>query len=210
MPLRFPSVLLLALALASPACQGKPKLNGAQKEHLLKTLAGIRARGVEEDQKRRKGLEAAAMLVPRPDLGRCPVQVPKPPDLTRRRTFTNLAAVEAAQLLEVVDRGKAPEGPGPLWRRLQSRMGLYESSIQRDDVESFGPSPGSALLEQVSALPDPAKWDYDLYLLADEHVEAAATADGFERGRLKGRLFVWSYKTHEIVCAANAGGTSSS
>jgi len=121
----------------------------------------------------------------------------------------NLINAPAVQVLEVVDRGKPTEEKGPKWRSLLSRLGTHEGSLQHEEVTGHGDDPASVILRELDES-DPAKWDYDLYLLADEHVDAEMAGAGFSPGRLRGRLYVWSYAAGEIVCAADASGKSSS
>jgi hypothetical protein len=200
------------LALFISGCEPKPKLTPVQKEQLLATLAGLRERGVAADTKRHRGLELARNVVPRPDLGRCPIAVPMPPDMTRRHTFQEFLDVKELRLLEVETGKENPwkETGGPMWRSLGHSIGSYENDVKKDRLEDYGKDPGATLAQRFGEFEDPAKWQYDFYLLADEYVEPEMQGNGFSPGLLRGRLYVWSYPAGEIACAGDASATSSS
>jgi hypothetical protein len=135
-----------------------------------------------------------------------------PPDLTGRRTVQQFVNVPALALLEVEtgENDAWRETRGPKWRSLDFSVSSKESSIKDDTLDDYGKDPGATLLRSIGNLEDPATWQYDLYLLADAYVKPELQGSGFTPGSLRGRLYLWSYPTAEIACAAEASGKSSS
>src|SRR5262249_2906819 len=151
--------------------------------------------------KRKKALAGAASLRPREDLGACPIKVDMPAVDGSKRDFMNLGFDPVRSLLQVVPRKElASPGPGPMWRKLEGEITVCENDVRYGTLENDGDEPVQALIARVGGLSDPGSWDHDFVLLADELVEPKSGELEFSPGRIRGRLFVYSYKTAEIVC----------
>src|SRR5262249_40773775 len=140
----------------------------------------------------------------------CPIKVEMPAVDGSERNFTNLGLDPVLRLLEVVPRDKhASPGPGPMWRKLEMEIDRCENDVRFGNLESYGDDPVRELIARVGRLSDPGSWDHDLLLLADELIEPKGGVLQFSPGRVRGRLFVYSYRTAEIACVGDAAGTNS-
>jgi hypothetical protein len=163
----------------------------------------------------RAGMSRAAQVVPRPDLGRCPFQLPvrQPYDASRGGSFNNLDSFSAIvfpgsqgfpHAIAVNDLPPVP--PGVETSRSRATR-LRERIREPGRVESFADIVAAArgLSRRLT---------YDVVLFASELERPRAAPDGrtFAPGRVRGVAVLYDYSAGSIACAGavEARNTSTS
>jgi hypothetical protein len=158
--------------------------------------AEARKLGDELDGARRVELaKIPPTVVPRPDLGPCPVQafaldpnapadIPAPSDTIMEDLFL-VQSAGFAQANEVATK------LGPRRKMLDVSLRLLEGKDDADDLES------------ARKLAERGAWTHDLVLVIDElTLPEMVDGDTFQPGLLRGRGYVWDFGKGAIVCAA--------
>jgi hypothetical protein len=99
---------------------------------------------------------------------------------------------------------------GPRWQNLKRDLDRYESILKEGRFAELGDNPPTDLPRTLSALDDPGKWDHDLILAITHQVPPRTNVAGFTPGQVRGRLLVWSYTEHKVVCAGDVQAQNSS
>jgi hypothetical protein len=190
------ATLLLLLAACPKTPSGPSPEERAESQKLL---APALAHAAELAAERKKAL-VESRLVPRPELGACPIdaRVPdprrKPAGFDLDRMKRELAAVERVSLLPV-----KPEelGNSPLYHAFQSR------------VSGLSNQPPAKVRAALADLGD-SFWDYDVVVVEEARTDAQRAVAGYVAGQFRGRAILWSFKDHKILCMADVESTSSS
>jgi hypothetical protein len=99
---------------------------------------------------------------------------------------------------------------GPRWPNLKRDLERYESILKEGRFAELGEHPSTDLTRTLGALDDPSKWDLDLILVISHQVPPRTDVAGFTPGQVRGRLLVWSYTEHKVVCAGDVQAQNSS
>lgn len=161
----------------------------------------------------RAAMSRAAQVVPRPDLGACPIELPvrQPHDASRGGSFNNLDAFDAIVMPgrqgfpHAVARGEPPEAPPAVEAARAAGARLRERIREPGRVEDF-----TAMVGAARALG--GGLTHDVVLLASELQRPVAAPGGhtFTPGHVRGVAVLYDYATGSIACAGEveAGNTS--
>jgi hypothetical protein len=132
-------------------------------------------------------------VVARPDLGPCPVRVPKPTSIGRSRTFPMLV------LDRVEIAGALPS---------QSVAGVL-ADVRRAEVHAAAGRFEEASL-YARALARPERYGWEVVLVARSSSKPkAVSGTAFEPGEIDGRAYLYDFGAREVVCAADVHVASS-
>lgn len=160
------------------------------------------------------GMAGAAKLVPRLDLGPCPVELPmrQPVSAARGGSFNNLDSFGAivfpgrkAFPYAVAHGGLLPSSP-PRVDEVRSRAAELRERIRRPGrLEDH-----ARTVESARALGE--GWTYDVVLFADVYERPFADAGGasFTPGRVHGIAVLYDYRSGSPLCAGEVTAESTS
>jgi hypothetical protein len=195
------------------------RVSSADRTAILAALASGEQDAKERDQERLTAL-AATRVVPRPDLGACPVTIeaPGPPQTS---LGMQVMFPRRSDRLELSSPEEVLRGGGPRAHAVRVQI---ESVRDRLDKGFELPSQRDERVPQLRAsaegLRAVERMPFDATLIVDARVDprpepSAPPAPGvkverrFHGGSLRGRFYVWSYQEKAIVCAALVDATSS-
>jgi hypothetical protein len=191
MRLRRGIIGLFVIAATAPlACSKRSGPDIAQ------LSAQARKLGDELDGQRRSVLaQIPPTVVPRPDLGPCPVAAfqkdPYEPTDTPAMSDTIMEDVFLVRSSGFADAKEVATKSGPRRRLLETELRLYEGKTSAEDVE------------HVRKTTQRAWFEPDLVLVIDELALPALLDDKtFQAGMLRGRAYVWDFEKAAIVCAS--------
>jgi hypothetical protein len=218
---------LAVLLLLAPGCRN-PFGEPPERAEIERLVAETRTKMDELERHRKTELpKALATLVPRPDLGRCPIEVADPIGGPAQNEAVPGLAPEHVQFLRdnAIDRMKqrfavrAPEevagAPSPFIDATRSELDLIANVI--DPRAGFTASlDWPAELEKARRLAAKESWDYDIVVVAEEREPPKLLAPkpgdrsfSFVEGKLRGRAYLYSYAEGKVLCAASVEATSS-
>jgi len=183
--MRTPAACLLAaIALAScgrEEARNEIRTSAAEVDRLVHERAAARHAAMAS---------AVATLVPRADLGPCPITVATPAGADDYRfILTPTAGATTAQSPLEHECGRYGSG-------------LLEGLAAHEDLDDL-------LASARAAVPAVAAHAWDATLLVDEREDPRlAPGDTFVPGTIRGRLLVWSYDDAAFVCAADVVATN--
>lgn len=190
------AVLVLAAVLsASPlGCKEHPRLSPEEQAETQRLLGEARALGEKLDAERRAALATAkGKVVPRRDLGPCPIEI-RVPAGGEYGVSNMIDVLLRNNRLDVVPAAQIATEPGP------SKKTLDADLVSVDGTEKASPE----TLTRVRVHAMPSWWTHDMVIVVDEKIPPKTTGDdSFEGGMLRGRAYVWSYKDKAIVCAGD-------
>ncbi|MHB8873504.1 MAG: hypothetical protein ACYC8T_07445 [Myxococcaceae bacterium] len=196
-PMRSELVVLSMLVLATAACRKGP--SDAELAETRRLLLEARRKVEPRDLTRRRGLaEALGRVVPRPDLGSCPVKLDyaNPLRPAKNRAFdldrmTRQAATLERLGLEFLKPGEVMTRPGPL---------LTSFTNAARSAETWAPERARG---QIARFEAEGTWDWDLVVI-EETSELAKMAGGesFDGGFFIGTAYLWSFVQQKVLCAA--------
>lgn len=178
----------------------RPKLSAEDQAVNAKLATELRARFEPLELERRAGLKAALAgeVVPRSDLGHCPIKVDLANPLDRKPGGFDLAKMESqlrAYIRVTVDRFPTAQEAvtlnGPLW-------GATLTALKRGETSSR-----ESLTKEIATIEAPGYWDWDLVIVKLADDKAQKSDDGtFTGGNFRGRAFLWSFADHKMLCGA--------
>jgi hypothetical protein len=208
------SILVLALFLTSCADAEVEK----RRAQIQESLAQARALAPGFEKQRRSGLAAAVggALVPRPDLGACPVpgSLPfgdPPARVSQDRIWKLMALAGGLEVagIGVLDRPALATTPSPRAAKLEVSLGAIERDLLDPD-KLEGPA-GAKLVARAADLAQRTWWTCDLVVVADRQIlPRQQGAQQFVPGMLVGQAFVWDYQKNQVICSAPVEAHSSS
>lgn len=199
------------IALLLFGCIGGIPLTDEQKAHVQTLADAARAANEPLEAARKEALLAArGRIGPRPDLGGCPVVVPRPTD-TDAGSFADEGVTFALSTapISVVAAADLERADGPRWDRVQNAIvndveAMLIGAYRAEDYAEV-----EAKFEAAKRLTDPRWMPVDATFIADAYLPPVVGADSFTSGAVSGRLYVWDYATGAIVCAATARAENS-
>jgi hypothetical protein len=218
--------LCAILVAASLAACGKDKpapstprvvLTPEQRAKVEALFATAKAHAETLDTERRAAVDKApSTAVPRADLGRCPFDATTlvPEDPTKGETNAAkrmLTAQRTTRVLTITDLtrpGKPPNGT-PAASAMQKLLDDADKNVGLGKTFYPPDTPDAQIAKLETAL---AAFDdgYDLSLVATIFDEPQTTGEGtFEKGHLRGTLYLWSRKQHAITCVADVRDSGS-
>jgi hypothetical protein len=189
-------VVIVGLAACKPADATPPDFPAA--------VAEARRAGEELDKERREALvKAASTIVPRADLGRCPVEV-KLPGLQFKAIMPNQVAISMATAkpgLDVLTMSEAETKPGPTLGLQKIKLDILAGEAKRGYPD---------VVARAREMGTPGWFDVDLVVVSIARTDPEIVgSDKFKSGELIGRAYLWSYKEHTVLCAATVTVESS-
>jgi hypothetical protein len=172
----------------------------------------------EQLEKARKAALAGARgtVVPRPDLGKCPIEVRSfgpPAGLGITGSKTAWGGFD-------VPRWKADRGTDILANFPDELASIERLGIAYVDEVGTKPGPRGFRLASLLRDKEPSRWqaeellktekehDFEL-IIDDETLPEVVGEDKFASGTMRARFYVWDYEKGAIVCAARALATNS-
>lgn len=161
----------------------------------------------------RAAMSAAARVVPRPDLGACPIELPvrQPYDASRGGSFNNLDVFTAIVMPggqgfpHAIAQGGPPDVPPAIGAARATAARLRERIRQPGRVEDL-----AAIVAAAGALGEGLTHDVVLLARVLQRPVAAPGGHTFTPGRVSGVAVLYDYSTGAIACAGEveAGTTS--
>lgn len=202
MTVRVPRIVAGLLVLAG--CSGTP-LTPEKRAEVEALAVQVRDRAEPLEQRRKEILKhALGVVLPRPDLGPCPVspRLVSGEDLgsfaDENRTFqlstTPISVVHAKDLAH---------SNGPRFYRVKIGLVNYAEGMLISTYWATDEAQVEADIDRVRDLIDPEWLAYDATLIIDELSPPRVTGPTFDSGTLRGRFYLFGYAEQAIVCAAD-------
>jgi hypothetical protein len=185
------------------------KLSGDDVAAIREALAEAQQRANDEQAKWRKGIQRAVSdgTTGRTDLGPCPIRVP----VRGPRSQWQSPSDHPFRFLKV-NAGELGGAESPSVSSTRIGIHFVEESLgkshRREDY-------GKLALEQAKNL-SVRYWTWDITLVVDEQRAPKGSPGGigspagaFVEGLVRGRAFLWDYRRHEVLCAADVSATNS-
>jgi len=218
------SVLLLAALALPDACNRKPppeptthQLTEKERAPAKKKLDEARAKAPAMDLAHRDlgSSPRDSLVVPRPDLGQCPIAataiIPEyPKDGATKSAKLSLAAKQKTRILEMTEiykpNERTPEGADktPANAGLEAILGILGPRVTGGSWAS-----PEAMMTKVDE--DLGKWEagHDLTLITKVYDEPeVVTPEVLAAGKLVGTLYLFSRKEKKFICAAELDAKS--
>jgi len=174
----------------------------------MQELTSARAVADEADGKRTAALvEAVGHLVPRPDLGPCPIAIPvvgseamfgdQEPD----NAPVGWRSIRANQMM-VVDKAAVASPPSVRRKHIAQMLDFEQSSLN-------APRPGdndvvADVIRWSRYYADPSNTPWELVVIAERRIDAKLVdRDKFRSGLILGTAFVYSYVEERVACAGS-------
>lgn len=194
----------MILWLGLLGCSEGVTLTEAQKAEVRVVADAARAANEPLEQTRKSAILAArGKLGPRPDIGPCTARI-VPPLSNDVGSFADEGVTFALSTapISVVAAADIDKSDGPRWDRVQNvivndveamLIGAYRADdlAQIDEKFAIGRS-----LTDVGWIP------FDTTLVVDRYIPAKIEPDAFTGGLVVGRMYVYDYRSQQIVCAA--------
>jgi hypothetical protein len=201
--MKYPLVLaLLGVAACKGSSGGAPEVSDEVKAANGKLVAAVQAKFEPLELERRAALKAAftGAIVPRSDLGPCPVKLMianpldhKPgetPKFDLDRMERQVHDSMRASIGRFPTQDEAASLPGPPWGETMNQL--------RPDV------PTAELQKRIAEIEKPGYWDWDLVVVKTAEQRAVKVGDDkFTGGNFVGRAWLWSFSEHKLVCAGD-------
>ncbi len=171
-------------------------------------LASARAIADEADRKRTAALvEAVGHLVPRPDLGPCPIAIPvvgSEAMLVDREPVdapVDWRSIRANQMM-VVNKTAVTSTPSVRRKYIAQMLDFEQSRLN-------APRPGdndvvADVIRWARHYADPKNTSWELVVVADRRIDAKLIdRDKFRSGLILGTAFVYSYVDERVACAGS-------
>ncbi len=184
-------------------CDEGLRLSEAQRAEVEQIKATVLADAEPLEQARRKALEEASNLGPRPDLGSCAV-APREPVVEDIGSFTDrgvnfqLSTVP----INVVKAEDVSKVEGPRYNRLTTGIVNYVDSMIFTGYRAKDEATIEKELERARKLVKPEWLNIDATLVIDAYKPPVTEGTTFETAALKGRFYVYDYEKQAIVCTA--------
>lgn len=181
-------------------------------------VAAARAKTEELEKARKAALGSArGTIVPRPDLGKCPVAIPEfgPPRIGRDLTGSKQAwgGFDVSRYQPGRENDLLANFPDEL-------ASIGRLGIAYADEVTQKPGPRGFRMHALASDPSPGRWQVeallktegavDFELVIDDEVAPEMVGnDKFVPGTIRARFYVWDVDKRAIVCAARAIAQSS-
>lgn len=172
----------------------------------MSELAKARSAAAAADKTRTEALvDAIAHLVPRPDLGPCPVPVPVVGsnallgDTEPDHAPTDWRSIRANQMM-VVDASAAASAPSVRLKHITEMLDFEQGNLD-------APRPGQSnivadVIRWARYYADPKSTPWEMVVVAERRLDAKLLdRDKFRSGLIMGVAFVYSYVEEKVVCA---------
>jgi hypothetical protein len=178
-------------------------------------LEGLRDQAIAQakplDAERTKALIAAHGRVgARPDLGPCPIQAiaPSPEDNGVFQDNDLMFELGLAPYT-VVHLADLPKVQGPRLDRLETAVTNDIESMLYHNFAAKSPEDLDRGIRRAKELASPGWLLEDATLVLDDEQLPVIEGNKFQSGHVRGTLYLWSYREHEILCAADVVAESS-
>jgi hypothetical protein len=205
--------VFLALFLLSSCKEGGGQSGGNDDSMSREAARAILDKAVTEsgtqDAPRREAMaKSRGTVVPRPDLGPCPVKVTVPVFATK--SWDDKSVVVGNDLMKRGDSGMSVTVVGAVGTANGPKRSMLMEEMNPLGILPPNDDPKSVRFPEIKALSEPAGYTYDSTLIIDAEVPPAPAGESrYEPGVLTGRMYVWDYQKKSIVCAADVKARSS-
>ena len=209
---RTTAILVTAIALSS--CKEDPPIviPQAEREEATKALDEARKYVDAAESQRREALGLAiATLVPRTDLGTCPIKVPfVGSEAVLGKTDHDLPAdwrTTRANQMSVVSRAQAKATEGALYKYSISMLDFERQRLEEPPRE---PTVGKDVAKWARYYGGKESWTWEMTIVANLRVDPKKASEGkFGSGLIVGRAFVYDFVQKKVVCAAEVRAQNS-
>jgi hypothetical protein len=159
-------------------------------------IAGARARAASAQLRFEATMREAIVgdVVPRPDLGACPIALPAASSLVSGRSAFPLLTVHRSELEDTLP-SQAVAGVLADVRRAEAHL----AAGRFEEAKLYG-----------RALDRAERFDYDIVLVARKTTEPRAVSGReYEPGQIEGRAYLYDFASDRVVCAGDVAAKSS-
>ncbi len=212
-----PLFVVTALLLCSAGCGAfKPPISESERAEIDAQLESASTQADQMNAAWKTSLDAAAggAVVPRSDLGPCPLEVGQ-----NRQSLSDLQGapegidqmvvqMQASQAMfgdsEKMVVSEAPPAEGPRARMMAREIEDIRQLLDDADMLRYSGKTGEDLVAEASEMADPGWWTWDLVVIIDKTTSPSQVDEAggtFVAGQARGRTFVYDYTAGKVVCA---------
>lgn len=147
-------------------------------------------------------------IVPRPDLGPCPVKILVPVFATK--SWDDKSIVVGSDIFRRNDSGMSVTQATSIATADGPKRAMITEQMHPLGILPPNDDPKSVSFPEIKSLSEPAGYTSDATLIIDDEVAPRPSGGThYEAGALTGRMYVWDYQKKSIVCAADVTARSS-